>query len=82
MIEHGAIAELDQAFVRTFKPGDAAQRRRLAATGRPQQREERAVLQIEGDIAYTAGHGIGGVGENLGQVFDIQTHCSLHPRIF
>src|SRR4029453_19267543 len=42
-----AVAEPDLAAVRGVEAGDQAQERRLAAPGRPQQREELAVADLE-----------------------------------
>ena len=44
-----AVAEEDAALGRLLEAADHAQRRRLAAAGRPEQREERAARDLERD---------------------------------
>ena len=48
---HVAAAEQQPALGHGFEPGDAAQRRRLAAARRPQKRNELALADIEVDIS-------------------------------
>ncbi len=53
-VEEHRLAETDHARVGPLEAGDAAQRRGLAAAAGSQQREERARLQGEGDLADAA----------------------------
>jgi hypothetical protein len=48
--DRGAPADLDLALGRLVEAGDHPQRRRLAAAGRAEQREELAGLHLEVDV--------------------------------
>ena len=48
-IDHGPVADRDAPAVRPFEPGDAAQRRGLAAAGRAEQRHDLAGADLEVD---------------------------------
>ena len=57
----------DLAVVRALQPSDAPQRRGLAASRRPQQREERPRLDLERDVLYRMDFALIGL-EPLGEV--------------
>src|SRR5882757_253973 len=79
-IEQRAAFDRDDALVRCLEPRDAAQGRGLAATRRPEQREERAGLEREARVADAARDLVGRIVEDLGQSLDAQhPHKSLTP---
>ncbi len=63
------LAEIDRAAVGIFEAGDHAQDRRLAGTGRAEQRDELAAFDIERDAV----HGTEGL-ELLDHVFEADLH--------
>src|SRR5215213_7756443 len=80
--EQDALADRDLAGVRRLEPGDAAQRRRLPAPRRAEQREELAVLDVERDVVDRQ-HPVlvaPAPGEALDQVVDMEHgQASLTP---
>ena len=59
-----------RAGVGPLEPGEAAQRRGLAAARRPEQRDQLAVLDADVDAVDGIDHDIAGRNEGLVQVFD------------
>jgi hypothetical protein len=70
-VEHGGVADHDAAAVRALQSGDAAQRRRLSAARRSEQREQLAAFHPQADAVDRLHVGASG-GKNLGQVLDCQ----------
>jgi hypothetical protein len=67
---HVLPGERDATGVGHLEAGDHAQRRRLAAAGGPQQREELAGLHVDRDVARGVDLALDLVGEALGDAID------------
>ena len=70
----GGVLAMEQhaTTVGHFQPGDDAQQRRLARSGRPQQRHQRPRRDLQGDVV--ADHGL---TEALVQVLDEDAHDQI-----
>ena len=69
------VSEVDLPVIGFVKAADETEDRRLAATRRPQQRKEFAVLDIEGDMT----HGLQGA-ESFHHVFELDIHSLIRYR--
>ena len=74
-VVHAPPADLDIAGVRVVEPGDHPQRRRLPATGRAEERRERAPRNVERDVVHGE-H----TPEPLGDVGDAEVDRLRHGR--
>src|SRR5690242_2930466 len=71
--EHELVADEDLALERFLQSGDRAQRRRLTAAARAEEREELPLLDVEIDAA----HGVDLAA--LGLIADVETFDANHP---
>jgi hypothetical protein len=69
---HVAVQQADPTFVRLLEARDHSQCRRLAATARPEEREELALADGERDVA----NGVG-LAETLAHTFQGDRHAML-----
>src|SRR6202035_1319552 len=76
-VEQAPVVERDDAVIGGLEPGDAAQRRGLAATGGSEQREEGPGRELEAGVANPADDLIRHILENLAQTLDAQ-HGNPH----
>jgi hypothetical protein len=67
-VEDRAVAERDRSIVGSLEPGDAAQRRRLAAAARAEEDEELALLDLEIEVVDRDRRRL--AGEPLGETLD------------
>ena len=77
-VEDVAVAEGDPALVGRLEPGEAAQRRRLAAAARAEQDEELALLDLEVEVVHRGRRRL--AGEPLGEPLDAQVGHSGTSR--
>ena len=76
-VVHDALADLEHALGDLLEPRDHAQRRRLAASGRPDEDHELAVADVEVDVV----HGTRAVGIDLADPLERDLRHLVTPLV-
>ena len=69
-VAHGLVGDDDLAGFRPLQPGEAAQRRGLAAAGGAEQRDQLAGPDADADAVDGIHHHVAGRDEGLAEIFD------------